>query len=120
MLPGKIINGKSSNRAKSKFKGTGKNAENADVRIVAATNKDIDSNGKINTIGDEIKSGRSFWEVVKAPFLDRELNRSEVKEIINRGLLETGGKYKGLLKLFNLEEKEYKNFMRFLYENRLK
>ena len=79
-----------------------------------------DTNGKINKIWDEIKSGRSFREVVKAPFLDREIKRSEVKEITKRGLQETGGKYKGLLKLFNLEVKEYKNFMRFLYDNRLK
>jgi len=35
-------------------------------------------------------------------------------------LLETEGKYKELLKLFNLEEKEYKKFMRFLYYNRFK
>lgn len=75
---------------------------------------------KINQIWDEIKSGKSFWKVAKVPYLDRELNRCEVKEIIKRGLQETGGKYKGLLKLFNLEEREYKNFMRFLYENRLK
>jgi transcriptional regulator with PAS, ATPase and Fis domain len=79
-----------------------------------------DTSDNLNTIWNEIKSGKSFWEVVKAPFLDREIKRSEVKEIIKWGLQETGGKYKGLLKLFNLEEKEYKNFMRFLYDNRLK
>jgi transcriptional regulator with PAS, ATPase and Fis domain len=75
---------------------------------------------KTNTIWNEIKSGSSFWEVVKEPFLDREIKRAEVKEIIEMGLRETRGKYKGLLKLFNLNEDEYKNFMRFLYYNRLK
>jgi DNA-binding NtrC family response regulator len=79
-----------------------------------------DTNSNMITIRDELKTGKSFWEAVKAPYLDRELNRREVKEILSRGLQETGGKYKGLLKLFNLEEKEYKNFMRFLYYNRLK
>ncbi|MCP5054210.1 MAG: sigma-54-dependent Fis family transcriptional regulator, partial [bacterium] len=75
---------------------------------------------KVNRIWDKMKSGGNFWEVVKAPYLDRELNRCEVKEIIERGLMETGGKYKGLLNLFGLQKKEYKNFMGFLYSNRLK
>jgi len=98
--------------------------EGQDIRQVindSCRNKDYhDVNDEVDGIWDEIKSGRSFWEVVKVPFLDRAIKRSEVKEIIKRGLLDTGGKYKGLLKLFNLEEKEYKNFMRFLYYNRLK
>jgi len=34
---------------------------------------------------------------------------------LKMSLLETEGKFKGLLKLFNFEEKEYKNFMRFLF-----
>lgn len=74
----------------------------------------------LDNIWDKIKSGRSFWEAVKAPFLDREIKRSEVKTIIERGLQETGGKYKNLLSLFNLGKNEYKNFMRFLYYNRLR
>lgn len=45
-------------------------------------------NGK--KIGDELwndfKAGKNFWEVVKKPFLSRDLKRSEVKELINRGL----------------------------------
>jgi DNA-binding NtrC family response regulator len=81
---------------------------------------DRDSIEKVGRVWNEMKAGGRFWDVVKAPYLDRELNRGEVKDIIKRGLLETGGKYKGLLALFNLEDGEYKNFMRFLYDNRLK
>lgn len=80
----------------------------------------LGESNKIDTLWDAVKAGGSFWEVVKGPYLDRELNREEVKEIIGRGLQETGGTYKGLLELFNLGPKEYKNFMRFLYYNRLK
>ncbi len=79
------------------------------------------TNGRIERIWEKLKSGESFWEVVKKPFLDRDLNRAEVKRIISRGLKESGGKYKNLLPLFNIHSnsKNYKNFMRFLYENRL-
>lgn len=90
------------------------------INISSGIKIDGSANVTSNRIWDEMASGRSFWEAVKAPYLDRELNRAEVVEIIKKGLMETGGKYKGLLPLFNLEKEEYKNFMRFLYENRLK
>jgi transcriptional regulator with PAS, ATPase and Fis domain len=70
-------------------------------------------------IRDSIKAGKSFWETVKAPYLNRDLNRDEVKEIIKRGLDQSDGKYKNLLTLFNLEDNEYKKFMKFLNGNRL-
>ena len=77
-------------------------------------------NGKINQIWDAFKSGETFWDVVKKPFLKRDLNRSEVKEIINQGLVRAFGKYKNLIKVFNLIEEDYHKFMTFLGEYRLK
>jgi transcriptional regulator with PAS, ATPase and Fis domain len=74
---------------------------------------------KIEQIRNSIKAGKSFWETVKAPYLNRDLNRDEVKEIIKRGLDQSDGKYKNLLNLFNLEDNEYKKFMKFLNGNRL-
>ncbi len=73
----------------------------------------------LDRIRNKMKSGESFWDVVKKPFLDRELNRAEVRNIISRGLKECGGEYKKLLKIFNIDPKRYINFMRFLYDNRL-
>lgn len=75
---------------------------------------------KLEQIWNELKAGKTFWEVVKKPYLDRELNRSEAKGLIEKALTEVGGKYKDSLKIFNLEDKEYNNFMRFLHANRLK
>jgi transcriptional regulator with PAS, ATPase and Fis domain len=77
------------------------------------------TNDKLEEIWDELKAGKTFWEAVKKPYLDRELNRCEAKSIIEKALIEAGGKYKGALKIFNLEDNEYNNFMRFLYANRL-
>jgi transcriptional regulator with PAS, ATPase and Fis domain len=74
----------------------------------------------LDRIWEKLKSGECFWDVVKKPFLERELNRSEVKIIISRGLKESGGKYKKLLDVFNIDTGKYMNFMRFLYDNRLK
>jgi DNA-binding NtrC family response regulator len=74
---------------------------------------------KISNIWKQIGSGKTFWEVVKEPYLKRDLNREQVREIIKMGLNKCEGKYKNLIKLFNLGEKDYHRFMRFLNEQRL-
>jgi DNA-binding NtrC family response regulator len=78
-----------------------------------------ETNDKLEQIWSELKAGKTFWEVVKKPYLDRELNRCEANSLIEKALIEAGGKYKDSLKIFNLEDNEYNNFMRFLHANRL-
>ena len=67
-----------------------------------------------------VERRKSFWEAVHRPFLERELNRREVKEIIALGLKQTNGSYKELCKLFNIGEKEYKRFMDIIRIHELK
>ncbi len=69
-----------------------------------------------------VKGGRNFFEVVHKPFLKRDLNRREVREIIALGLKETNGSYKKLLPLFNIGEgeRDYKRFMNILRIYKLK
>ena len=62
----------------------------------------------------------SFWETVHRPFLDRDLNRTEVREIIAKGLQSSRGSYKRLLNVFNIEAGDYLKFMDFLRHHRLK
>lgn len=62
----------------------------------------------------------SFWSAVRDPYLDRELNRDEVREIVRRGLTEAGGSYKRALRTFGLPEHDYLKFMDFLRHHRLK
>jgi transcriptional regulator with GAF, ATPase, and Fis domain len=83
-------------------------------------NKAKTDTGDSSQIWKDFKKGRSFWEAVKKPFLSRDLKRSEVKALIARGLVESGGKYKALLKVFNRKESDYHRFMRFLREQGLK
>lgn len=67
-----------------------------------------------------IKQGEDFWEAIHKPFLDRELNRAQVRAIVKTGLDEAGGSYKKLLNVFNLSESHYLKFMDFLRHHRLK
>ena len=52
--------------------------------------------------------------------MTRELNRNQVRELIRRGLSETNGSYRSLLRLFNLPADEYQKFMDFLRHQGLK
>lgn len=67
-----------------------------------------------------IEDKKSFWEVVHRPFIQRELKREEVVEIIQMGLKEAKT-YKKLMKLFNAGKtyKDYKNFMKIIRHHRL-
>lgn len=76
--------------------------------------------GIVSQAWANLESGQSFWEAVKKPYLNRDLNRSQVMQIIEMGLKETGGVYKTLMKRFNLETADYHRFMRFLHEQGLK
>ena len=67
----------------------------------------------------EISNGMGFWKAVKEPYLNRDLNRDQVKRIVGISLRDSNGKYKDLLKKFNLKDDEYKKFMKFLNKNRL-
>jgi len=64
--------------------------------------------------------GRCFWEIVQKPYLDRELNRSQVRTIICQGLKKSSGSYKRLLKNFNIPDSQYLKFMDFLRHHKLK
>lgn len=67
-----------------------------------------------------LEGGESFWQVVHDPFMDRELNRSQVKKVVCQGLAESKNSYKVLLKFFRIPEDQYLKFMDFLRHHRLK
>lgn len=67
-----------------------------------------------------VEQGRSFWNAVREPFLDRELNREQVQAIIERGLSDSNGSYKRLLEIFQIQQDDYLKFMDFLRHHRLK
>lgn len=67
-----------------------------------------------------LHEGQCFWKVVREPYMERDLNRRQVRAIIERGLRETQGSYKKLLELFRIEPEDYLKFMDFLRHHRLK
>jgi DNA-binding NtrC family response regulator len=55
-----------------------------------------------------------FWKAVQTPFIERELTKADVRELIRRGLEQTQGSYRKLIELFHLSESDYKRFLAFL------
>ena len=56
----------------------------------------------------------SFWEHVHPLFLDRDITRHDIRELVKRGLQETKGNYRAVLRLFGLPESDYHRFHNFL------
>jgi DNA-binding NtrC family response regulator len=71
------------------------------------------------TVADElykrmIEQHESFWTTVYPLFMEREITRNNVREVIRRGLEEARGNYKIVARLFNMEARDYKRFLNFL------
>jgi transcriptional regulator with PAS, ATPase and Fis domain len=56
----------------------------------------------------------SFWTLVYPLYMQREITRTNVQQVIERGLHEARGNYKIVLRLFNMEPTDYKKFLNFL------
>jgi transcriptional regulator with PAS, ATPase and Fis domain len=71
------------------------------------------------TIADELydritTENQSFWTAVYPLFMQREITRTSVREIIRRGLLDARGNYKIVARKFNMGNEDYKRFLNFL------
>ena len=56
----------------------------------------------------------SFWTAVYPLYMNREITRSNVRDLVHKGLEEARGNYKIVLRMFNMESHDYKRFLNFL------
>jgi two-component system, NtrC family, response regulator AtoC len=61
-----------------------------------------------------VEQHESFWTTVYPVFMDREITRANVRDVVRRGLEEARGNYKIVARLFNMEPRDYKRFLNFL------
>jgi hypothetical protein len=57
---------------------------------------------------------QSFWNAVYPLYMEREITKDNVRELVRKGLEEARGNYRIVAKLFNLQPKDYKRFLNFL------
>ena len=61
-----------------------------------------------------MKDRVSFWSEVHEPFMNHDLTRDDVRELVREGLAHTRGNYKMLVTSFNMPPEDYKKFLNFL------
>ena len=61
-----------------------------------------------------MKERVSFWSEVHEPFMNHDLTRDDVRELVREGLAHTRGNYKMLVRAFNMDPRDYKRFLSFL------
>jgi transcriptional regulator with PAS, ATPase and Fis domain len=71
------------------------------------------------TVADDLykkllEERESFWNTVYPLYMQREITRGNVRDLVRKGLEEARGNYKIVARLFNMEEREYKRFLNFL------
>jgi transcriptional regulator with PAS, ATPase and Fis domain len=71
------------------------------------------------TIADDLykrmmENRESFWTAVYPLYMQREITRSNVRDLIRKALEEARGNYKIVTRMFNMEPHDYKKFLNFL------
>jgi hypothetical protein len=61
-----------------------------------------------------IREGESFWSSVYPLYMQREITRGNVRDLVRKGLEEARGNYKIVARLFNMDQGDYKRFLNFL------
>lgn len=74
----------------------------------------VSAPSRADSLFDRMMEGGSFWSVVYAPFMARDLTRDDLRRIVTRGLRRTRGSYKMLVQIFNMPPRDYKRFLNFL------
>jgi transcriptional regulator with PAS, ATPase and Fis domain len=58
--------------------------------------------------------GECFWSTVYPLYMQRDITRTDVRDLVRKGLEEARGSYKIVVRLFNMESSDYKKFLNFL------
>jgi two-component system response regulator AtoC len=61
-----------------------------------------------------VEDRESFWTAVYPLYMQREITRGNVRDLVRKGLEDARGSYKIVAKLFNMESRDYKRFLNFL------
>ena len=61
-----------------------------------------------------VEDRESFWTAVYPLYMQREITRANIRDLVGKGLQEARGNYKIVAQLFNLESGDYKRFLNFL------
>lgn len=79
-----------------------------------------DTHAQSELFDDVIARDSDFWSTVYSRFMNRDLNRREMKTFVRAGLHAAHGNYRRLIGLLRLPDSDYQRFMDFLRHHDLK
>jgi two-component system response regulator AtoC len=93
--------------------------EDLPVEIRAGRGLSRNRKERRRTVADDlykrvVEGRESFWTAVYPLYMNREITKSNVRDLVGKGLEEARGNYKIVARLFNMEAGEYKKFLNFL------
>ncbi len=82
--------------------------------------KSVDHEGdKTENTWKEIEAGKSFWEVLWPLFIDREVDRYFVKQVLKKAYMISSNSFKEMMDVLNIGQKDYHKFMSLMYKYRI-
>jgi transcriptional regulator with PAS, ATPase and Fis domain len=78
-----------------------------------------DETDKFESVWEDIKTGKSFWDGLWARFIDRDVDRHFVKKILKKAYTESSNNFKKMNELLNVEKKDYYTFMSLVYKYKI-
>jgi transcriptional regulator with PAS, ATPase and Fis domain len=73
------------------------------------------ANGVVDQLYERVTTGgECFWATVYPLYMQRDITRGDVRDLVRKGLEEARGSYKIVVRLFNMESSDYKKFLNFL------
>jgi transcriptional regulator with PAS, ATPase and Fis domain len=81
-------------------------------------------NGNLDAVVKEIRkklktNGESFWQLIWAPFIDRDFDRNTVKGILKFFYTESSYNFREMIRRLNVDESEYPKLMSLIYKYRI-
>jgi transcriptional regulator with PAS, ATPase and Fis domain len=87
--------------------------------VAAATGAVMRASERRRQVADElfqalVSGTYTFWDHVHTLFLNRDITRNDIRELVRRGLTATSGSYRVMLQMFGIDDRDYKRFLNFL------
>ncbi len=74
---------------------------------------------RLNLIRERIANGESFWDALWRPFIDRDLDRETVKEVLRGYYIDSSHNFRRMLTVLNVDTDDYRKFMSLLYKYKI-
>lgn len=84
--------------------------------LLCGEGEDEPASGALAQVEAALRAGQSFWETAWKSFLDRELNRTELRGLLLRWYRAEGGSLRALSEALHVEARDYPRFVAALHK----